>query len=460
MLPLLLGVHGRVRLPAQTLLAQPAPFRRSAHAHVLASKGEYTLTRWATAAQLRNASEWYYFPGRTGQGRGVRWLSDPTHGYQSATAAAGARGARRRGAGGSEGGFSVRAMVMVNGARLETAEVFNGGLFVVDATGTPGGCSAWAPVAPRDDGGERVAEGAGTAENRSRWPRDGEIDLLELVNRHKRNHGRAHRRPLRRSPHRAQGVRRLPAAVPAAHTVPGKHGSSTRDGRLFQARCADEAVGGLASRPSAPTPPLPIPRTRRARMAAPPSPPSARALRTPSPRRRRNSPLRHSRIANRALSRPLSLAATGEPTDSKPAAGLRAGRRCRCTRKSPPSTRGASAPTAPSARSSARARRCLSPGLGGAHGEDAERDQLALVVACRPAVCRRRRGRRCDRLRLRRPGQLDGRREARRGGVPRRHRLTGGAGGAARTCWYQGEHENITEAEASLWRYKWRPGRT
>ena len=39
--------------------------------------------------------------------------------------------------------------------------------------------------------------------------------------------------------------------------------------------------------------------------------------------------------------------------------------------------------------------------------------------------------------------------------VPRRHRLTGGAGGAARTCWYQGEHENITEAEASLWQYKW-----
>ena len=85
MLPLLLGVHGRVRLPAQTLLAQPAPFRRSAHAHVLASKGEYTLTKeWATAAQLRNASEWYCFPGRTEQNAaGYEWLSDPTHGYQS-----------------------------------------------------------------------------------------------------------------------------------------------------------------------------------------------------------------------------------------------------------------------------------------------------------------------------------------------------------------------------------------
>ena len=107
MLPLLLGVHGRVRLPAQTLLAQPAPFRRSAHAHVLASKGEYTLTKeWATAAQLRNASEWYCFPGRTEQNAaGYEWLSDPTHGYQSYDRGCEAREARvGEGAGGSEGG--------------------------------------------------------------------------------------------------------------------------------------------------------------------------------------------------------------------------------------------------------------------------------------------------------------------------------------------------------------------
>ena len=113
MLPLLLGVHGRVRLPAQTLLAQPAPFRRSAHAHVLASKGEYTLTKeWATAAQLRNASEWYCFPGRTEQNAaGYEGLADPTHGYQSYDRGCEAREALvGEGAGGRAGGFSVRAL--------------------------------------------------------------------------------------------------------------------------------------------------------------------------------------------------------------------------------------------------------------------------------------------------------------------------------------------------------------
>ena len=111
MLALLLGVHGRVRLPAQTLLAQPAPFRRSAHAHVLASKGEYTLTKeWATAAQLRNASEWYCFPGRTEQNAaGYEWLSDPTHGYQSYDRGCEARDGYRQNL------LTVRSKALANG---------------------------------------------------------------------------------------------------------------------------------------------------------------------------------------------------------------------------------------------------------------------------------------------------------------------------------------------------------
>ena len=189
MLPLLLGVHGRVRLPAQTLLAQPAPFRRSAHAHVLASKGEYTLTKeWATAAQLRNASEWYCFPGRTEQNAaGYEWLSDPTHGYQSYDRGCEAREALvGEGAGGSEGGFSVRAMrdgERLAALRLETAEVFNGGLFVVNATGTPGGCSAWASVwllgTMEAKGWQAAAFGGGGARVPISPPRQAQVQSLE-----------------------------------------------------------------------------------------------------------------------------------------------------------------------------------------------------------------------------------------------------------------------------------------
>ena len=476
MLALLLGVHGRVRLPAQTLLAQPAPFRRSAHAHVLASKGEYTLTKeWATAAQLRNASEWYCFPGRTEQNAaGYEWLSDPTHGYQSYDRGCEAREALvGEGAGGSEGGFSVRAMrdgERLAALRLETAEVFNGGLFVVNATGTPGGCSAWASVwllGTMEAKGWQAAAGRGFPETRSRWPRDGEIDLLELVNRHKRNHVTAHtddRCVVRRTGHK--GYAGCPLPCPPHYTVPGKHGSSTRDEAhyCYKPRCADEAVGGLASpafRAHAAVADA-ANATLSANGGAAVAAVGARAAHTLSaaPPAKGFSPLRHSRrIAGRALSRfSLSLAATGEPADSGPAA------------------EGCDEQTlaAMHAEVAAEYPRCF--GADGAFGAIfsagetvpvswswAERtvktqntiNWLWSSLAGRPCVASDAADVVIDLCDFDDPASWTGDVKRDASSVPRRHRLTGGAGGAARTCWYQGEHENITEAEASLWQYKW-----
>ena len=320
--------------------------------------------------------------------RGCRAAS--AHGYQSYDRGCEAREALvGEGAGGSAGGFgSPKAINDCDGGgwrrsasrrrtvRSVQRRPLRGEREWAHRAAARRGRRMW-PTA-RDDGGiwvmSRTAAGRGYPDarraRRSSARAGGRATarstLLELVNRHKRNHVTAHGPTTAASFAARTHTVNTPAARcrrPPHYTVPGKHGSSTRDEAHY------------CYKPAAPMRPWAGSRAFRAHAAvadaanatlsanggAAVAAVGARAAWVSPPRRRRNdlaaAPSR--RIAGRALSQVLAprLPPPGSPPTLGPLPRAATSRRSpRCTRKSPP-LQGGSAPTAPSARSSARARR-------------------------------------------------------------------------------------------------------